>query len=193
MTIGIILAGGKSRRFGEDKALFRENKHEQTWAEKAAGKMSVFVSRIYVASNARNYHALTQLFMEESKVEVLQDQPPYLDKGPLGGLYAVSSLCQPTCDYLIMSVDYPLLAPSVLEKLVAVPSGYAVDADGNPHYTIAHYAFSNSEVKQQLRKGDLRLQNFIARKKIVPLPFDRQQVLINFNTKEEIMNCNGQK
>ncbi len=115
MLYGVVLAGGASRRMGQDKALMQFNgctliSHASHLLE-AAGCESVIVSR-----NEEGYL--------RDKIE---------DAGPLGGVHA--AVCEivenPSCkpskkgkakrhELLVLPVDMPRMTPQLLSQLVSL-------------------------------------------------------------------------
>ena len=104
--MGIILAGGKSLRFGEDKALaFWEGK---TFLERAVHRIRELALEPVVVTNcSRDYSFLN--------CRVVSDIFP--DKGPLGGLFTAVHLF-PTHRLLVLTCDMPSVSADLLRKLI---------------------------------------------------------------------------
>jgi molybdenum cofactor guanylyltransferase len=102
--IGVVLAGGASRRMGRDKALL-------TWRGKtmlehmAQLLLAAGASRILVSGNCPEYAA---------HAELVPDAEP--GGGPLVGLLSVLALHKSNA--LIVPVDMPLLSAPLLARLV---------------------------------------------------------------------------
>ncbi|WP_191565825.1 NTP transferase domain-containing protein [Metabacillus idriensis] len=73
---GIVLAGGKSRRFGNDKALYMFN--NRTFLDHALYHLKA-VSYVTAVIGRANHRNEASLFLEDEEV--------YREKGPLAGLY----------------------------------------------------------------------------------------------------------
>lgn len=105
---GLVLAGGRSRRFGRDKAL--ESFNGETFLEIAvaslrrAGLKPVVVTRLDV-----DYSFLD--------CPVLRDKLP--DKGPLGGIYTAMTAF-PRTDFLVLTCDMPSVTEDMLSLLLSV-------------------------------------------------------------------------
>ncbi|MGX7352774.1 molybdopterin-guanine dinucleotide biosynthesis protein MobA [Enterococcus canis] len=177
MTVGLILAGGHSRRFGSDKATYYDSQLEQYWIQLAYEKLHVHTKKVLVAANENNAQQLQQLV---PAALVLTDQAPFKDKGPLSGLYAAA--LTNADDFLIMAVDYPKLSSDSLEKLLQHPNCYGEDALGNAHYTLAHLQFTTSQITDFLTTGNQRLRDFLSTLDAHPLQLS--QTLTNQNQKE---------
>jgi len=103
---GIVLAGGKSSRFGKDKALAQcEGK---TLLGRAVDLLDVLrLDPVVITSGQKDYSFLS--------CPVEKDMIP--SKGPLGGLYTACSFFQKT-HLLVLTCDMPLLTEEVLKQLM---------------------------------------------------------------------------
>ncbi len=100
-----ILAGGQSKRFGEDKLLFKIGSLKVIeYVLKAASEVcpSVYI----VTKNRRKF--------EDLKVPVIEDLLP--DQTPLVGLYTALKHTQED-KILLLGADIPLIKPEVLQLL----------------------------------------------------------------------------
>jgi len=106
---GLVLAGGRSRRMGEDKANLRY--HQRPQASHAFALLSQVCSEVFVS------RAPDQACPEGIREErVLRDR--LLDAGPLGGI--VSAMMHDAHSaWLVAACDLPLLGASALAELVA--------------------------------------------------------------------------
>lgn len=114
----IILAGGRSKRMGKDKALLPLPGHEQiTFVAHVAtllatvGREVLLVARD--ATSALDYVSL-------SNVRIVTDQVP--DQGPLMGLYSGLSAMHPAATHaLVVAVDMPFVQSALLSYLLTQP------------------------------------------------------------------------
>lgn len=161
--IGILLAGGASRRFGEDKASFIDPIQKKPWIWLMATKLKQLpLTNLYIAASIQNQQQIQRICADLiSPQNVLVDQEPFVQVGPLGGLYSVSKTVAQTANYLILPTDYPTLTINTLEKLsLAGKNCYAKDLNGREHYTIACVSFSPEEITHSLNSGNRRLLHF---------------------------------
>ena len=104
---GIILAGGKSRRFGSDKALAQMN--GVTLLEMAVHLLEDLKLNPAVITSAEKEKIYSFL-----RCPILKDLIP--DQGPLGGLYTAFSAF-PDSSLLVLTCDMPYLTASLLKRL----------------------------------------------------------------------------
>ncbi len=106
--IGMVLAGGQSRRMGQDKALMRYQ--GRTLIDNASLLLqSASCDKVLISRNAPGFL--------NDKIE---------DAGPLSGVHAVlDALSQPDnhngnpCELLVLPVDMPQMTPELLRILVS--------------------------------------------------------------------------
>jgi len=100
-----VLAGGKSRRMGQDKAFL-------PW-----GRETLLSHALKLAGNvAASVHTVGDARKFASYGSVVEDV--YRDRGPLGGIHAALSSSNTELN-LILAVDLPLLQPKFLHYLVS--------------------------------------------------------------------------
>lgn len=110
---GLILAGGRSRRFGADKRVEPIDGHGM--AALAYSKLAAVVDgTIFVATGARR-ETLAGL---ERAVAIVDEAP---GRGPLGGLSA--ALLRSRDGVLVIACDLPNLRRSTLERLTRAARG----------------------------------------------------------------------
>lgn len=102
---GIILAGGKSSRMGQDKAFLKLN--EKSLIEYSIEAIKPLVSEIMIVSNNPDC----------DRFHLKRVQDVIKDSGPLAGIY--SGLINSKTTYnLVLSCDIPLITTSVLKQLI---------------------------------------------------------------------------
>ena len=111
---GIILAGGKSSRFGSNKALSRID--GDRLIERLCRTVGSVTGRLMLITNTPEDYAFLEL-------ESRKDLVPRC--GPIGGIYsALKTAKTPLC--LCVACDMPFVRPAFLEYLVDRSSGYDV-------------------------------------------------------------------
>ncbi|WP_165981032.1 molybdenum cofactor guanylyltransferase [Macrococcus lamae] len=113
--IGIILAGGESRRFGSQKAFHKLD--GQPFYRRIARVMeaSEQFSRIVISSN-------TTIADHFEGYPVIIDHDCYINHGPLAGIYAVMETC-PADAYMVISVDTPYITTAAINVLAGEYKG----------------------------------------------------------------------
>ncbi|MAZ28148.1 MAG: molybdenum cofactor guanylyltransferase [Cytophagaceae bacterium] len=181
---GIILAGGKSLRMQEDKALMQFN--GKMFTAHIADALKPLVSEILLVSSnpAHQILGLTQI---PDKFE---------NAGPLAGIY--SGLRQSKTDLnLILSCDVPLIKTSILQLLLqhadkfdvvqlsgenrAVPLIAMYNKSCLPHF---EKCLQKSEYKLQLALADLNV-------KTISLPPEDAIFVTNVNTPADFERIQG--
>ncbi|NLR17590.1 molybdenum cofactor guanylyltransferase [Lactobacillus sp. LC28-10] len=182
--IGVVLAGGESRRFKQDKALYRLPGQCVNNAQLAVDKLSLLCDRVLVSANAKNVSTLTRQFAHSQNVEVISDLPPFDKRGPLSGIYAAACQFNTPTDLLILAVDYPYVSIEVLSRLADHDNCYARTPDAD-HYTLAHFSTTSQILHDFLMLDDYRLRHFITEvQQCDPISFANAELFINFNTPE---------
>lgn len=182
--IGVVLAGGESRRFGQDKALYLLPTQNVNNAQLAVDKLSLLCDQVLVSANAQNGPVLTKQLTGSANVQVIVDQPPFEKRGPLSGIYAATCQSDAPADLLILAVDYPFVSVDVLSVLADHANCYAQTPDAD-HYTLAHFTTTRKVLHDFLMLDDYRLRDFITEvQQCDPISFANAELFVNYNTPE---------
>lgn len=100
MLSGLVLAGGQSRRMGQDKALMSYHGH----------------SLLEHASSLLKRAGCQQVLISRNQPGYLNDILP--DHGPLGGVHAALNALHAGDELLVVPVDMPNLSVTFLQSLV---------------------------------------------------------------------------
>lgn len=103
---GLVLAGGKSQRMGQDKGLM--DYHGQPQREHIAQELSSFCERVYVSGRMDQEISSTFTFLPDT----------FTGLGPFGGILSAFR-AHPDAAWLVVACDLPLLDQSTLEHLVS--------------------------------------------------------------------------
>lgn len=156
-----ILAGGRSRRMGRDKALMKIG--DRTLLEIVAERASNVADELLVIASERpEYAALGYT--------VIPDRYP--DAGSLGGIYtAISAAKHAYC--LVLACDMPLLSRSLLIFMASLPREYDVlipalpadrsDQGGRETLETLHAIYSRSclaPIQSRLEAGHYKIVGF---------------------------------
>lgn len=161
-VIGIVLAGGKSSRMGQSKALL--NYKGKPLLDHMIGLLEQLdLSDVYVSGDITDYNCIV-------------DEHKYA--GPARAIHNVLLKIGSYDGVLFIPVDMPFLQPELLRILLEVPQGACFD-----NYPLPLYITKNSidinpadSVKELLQNADVLS---------VELPQDLESCMANTNTPEE--------
>ncbi|TKH45657.1 molybdenum cofactor guanylyltransferase [Paenibacillus terrae] len=161
---GIIVAGGRSSRMGQDKALLEIQ--GATMLERVADALAPVTERVIVVTrDGQGYGSIS--------VENVPDVYP--GKGPLSGIHAGLSASRTEWG-IVIACDMPFVQPKVLHVLLAVTEKWAKlqgttetalqavisSVDGRIHPLLAVYHQSVlPSAEECLRSGRLRLTDWL--------------------------------
>ena len=107
---GVILAGGRSRRFGSDKAaVIIADSDSRTLLQRICDELKSLQLDVVVVTHA-------DATLKPDGFTVLRDLVP--DSGPLGGIVTAMTLV-PADAYLVVTCDMPFVTRDLLAQLVA--------------------------------------------------------------------------
>jgi len=185
---GIILVGGKSSRFGSDKALVKFN--NKTTIEIIAGMfIESFNEIIIIANNPEPYKFLGYKIYPDL----------YLNKGPLAGIHSGLSHSNNKRNFFI-SCDLPLMKKEIIEYLINYKTSKAIllpKDEGKIHFLCGvyekgclHRAVELLKTNNGMKNLTLSMHNFIQGMKVEilkvdMLPFYSRDIFFNMNTPED--------
>lgn len=166
-VIGVVLAGGGSRRMGRDKALLE-------WQGRPL--LDHIRARLWAAGCA-------EVVTSRAAPGCIADCFP--DRGPLGGIHAVLQ-SRPAAGYLVVPVDMPLLPVALLRGLIDSGRDHGHCYYRNsflPCYLSGDPALPTL-LAQRLRRGDLALGGFLNELGARALDGGDDAAFLNTNTPE---------
>lgn len=153
--IGLVLAGGQSRRFGVDKATYALPGHPANVVS-AVKRLLPLCEQVIVVANPANQRQIQALVGD--RVTVILDPEPFLGEGPVAGILAASQ--SGAKELLLSPCDYPNLTTQSMRVLAGQPMRY-LQVAGKNHYTLAHFQTDQETVQAWLSGGQRRLQDFL--------------------------------
>lgn len=178
---GVLLAGGKSRRMGRDKALLQVD--GKTLFESSLGLLMQFFSRIMIAGDRPD--------LEQPGILSIADIYP---GSALGGLH--TGLSAAATDWIFVApCDMPYPDARIAERLLAERRG--VDAvvprthDGYEPVFALYHKNCLAPMESMLRQNQFRIYDFyqqISIRYLDPpeLPEGWERALLNLNTPEQL-------
>jgi molybdopterin-guanine dinucleotide biosynthesis protein A len=142
---GLVLAGGKSKRMGRDKALLE--RAGQSQLAFIAQLVGAHVDRVFVSARAEQKDD-----GERSRFDLVVDR--YDDMGPLAGILSAMDE-YPDADWLVVACDLPNVSDETLQHLLRNRSSskpftaYISSHDGLPEPLCAVYTAGSSTIVRQ--------------------------------------------
>jgi len=179
---GIILAGGRSRRFGSDKALAAVG--SMTMIEKSVMLLKELgLEPVVVTHESADYSFL--------KYPILRDAIP--NKGPLGGIYTAMSSLE-GASLLTLTCDMPWLTIPILKVLVQahkkenLATCYSISENQWLPFPGIYESSLCQQALETLQTGELSLHGFLKnlpQKHLLPYRFPLDYIR-NINTASEL-------
>jgi molybdopterin-guanine dinucleotide biosynthesis protein A len=178
-----VLAGGKSRRMGVDKALLKWR--EKNFLETILQTLSIF-KNVFVSTAGDDRY---------KSVVCMKAPDIYPDIGPIGGIYSSLAACPD--EYLFVTAcDTPFLSAGLIEKICDAANGYqccvAMEQNGLLHPLCGVYHKSMIPIfKEQIEAGryKIAIAYDLVRIKYFTLSSGQSAELKNFNTKAEYLEA----
>jgi len=184
-TTGIILAGGKNLRMGQNKA-FLEVQGERIIDRIKRILVELFDEVLLVTNSPPDYLDLN--------LRTVTDL--YREKGSLGGIF--TGLFHASFSHaFVAACDMPFLRPALISHLVRLSPGYDIviprTEDGLQPLHAVYSRKCLPFMEDLLRKGNLKILDFfhqVKKREVLPeeiTPFDSQLIsFLNLNTPEDL-------
>jgi molybdopterin-guanine dinucleotide biosynthesis protein A len=182
-TYGLVLAGGKSKRMGRDKALLERDGQSQL--AYLAGLLQDKVERVFVSTRAEQ-----QDDSERSRYPRIVDR--YEEMGPLAGILSAMEE-HPDVDWLVVACDLPNISDETIAHLVKNRSAdhpftaYVSSHDGLPEPLCAIYrAGSIGIIRRFAEEGIHCPRKILIRSDTFLLEQTNPRSLDNINTPDDL-------
>ncbi|MBW1980332.1 MAG: molybdenum cofactor guanylyltransferase [Deltaproteobacteria bacterium] len=150
--IGVVLAGGKSRRFGRNKAL--ELFQGERLIERQVRTLGRIFSEVIIVSNTPEVYV-------DLQVTLLRDIIP--EQGPLGGIYT-GLLYARDRGIFVAGCDMPFLQAALIGKMVELAANYdVVIPEKEGRLEPLHAAYSSRclpHIEGMLKRKELQVIRF---------------------------------
>jgi len=180
---GLVLAGGESRRMGQDKALLLRDGQSQL--QHVAALLEKVTDRTFVSARKEQ-----QNDAERKQFELIIDR--YDDMGPIAGILSAMDV-HPDVDWLVVACDLPNIDLETLTFLLDKrPAGKPFTAfksthDGLPEPLCAVYrAGSDAILRQFVAAGLICPRKMLIRSDTALLEQPNPAALDNINTPEDL-------
>lgn len=176
---GLVLAGGKSQRMGQDKGLM--DYHGQPQREYIAQELSAVCEQVYISGRADQEVSSAFPFLPDT----------FTGLGPFGGILSAFRT-HPDAAWLVVACDLPLLDQSTLQDLVAARNtSKLATAFNSPVNTFPEPLIAIWEPRAYLALLQFLAQGYSCPRKILIntdvelLDAQNPQALMNVNRPEE--------
>jgi molybdenum cofactor guanylyltransferase len=180
---GLVLAGGKSRRMGQDKALLRHNGETQLGL--AVRLLQQHLARVFVSARAEQS-------AEPERARFSQIVDRYADLGPMAGILSAMDT-EPQAAWLVVACDLPNLDSATIrhlleERSVTQPfTAYRSSVDGMPEPLCAIYNASARRILDEFVADGIHCPRKIMMRSDTRLLEARNpRALDNINTPDEL-------
>jgi len=204
--IGLILAGGKSRRMGSPKAFLAYK--DRTLIELIVSELLSICSQVMIVTNRELFEQMNTLFLPMAKnaqkeqssfscdrVSVICDDEKYQNMGPLTGLFTGISNTREHSLYAVVACDMPFLSTSLFLDMAlefVQDSSYdVIMVDNQPLHAIYHQRIL-AFVEECLLEQSLSLQSLLQKVRVKHVEeFDDREAFTNINTplEYELLKC----
>jgi molybdenum cofactor guanylyltransferase len=182
--VGIVLAGGQSRRFGSPKAFAeRDGIPFYTYSIDA---MNTYTESIVLVTNEKLVNSFGK---EHQSFELITDSEEYAGLGPLAGIYTAMEKVEAEW-YLIAPIDVPFIKKEIYSYLLSLRNNN-LDAivpisGGRMQPLISIFRGTMREkIKEQLNKRELSMKQLFDKSKVSYAKMDEELHFTNINHVEE--------
>lgn len=175
----IVLAGGKSSRMGENKALISLG--DKLIIERAINVLTPLFDQVLVSGKKDDYQ-----FLNHSVVEDVE-----IDKGPIGGIYSALEQCKE--DLFVLSCDMPFISAELIKHVLekSVEGKINILRYKNKVYpTLGIYPYHViGYIKESINRNQLKMTQLVSSLKANYIACDNEHFesqLMNLNTRENL-------
>ncbi|MCK5729950.1 MAG: molybdenum cofactor guanylyltransferase [Draconibacterium sp.] len=149
---GIILAGGKSKRMGADKALLKTN--GKTLLEQSIELIQPFCNTILISSNNSKHKIFGH--------KIIHDE--ISNCGPIGGIYSCLKKSETDWNF-VLSVDSVFVESEFIKFLIteidSISAIVPIHSEGKEPLIALYHKNSLMEFEKMLKLGDFKMYNLI--------------------------------
>lgn len=181
---GLVLAGGQSRRMGQDKAKLEIGGRSQL--ERAADLLAEFLGHVHLSVRADQFDD-TSRFVHEPIIDA------YDELGPAAGLLSAHR-AYPEAAWLVLACDMPLVDGAIIRALIEqrdsrkAATAFANSRDGLPEPLCAIYEPGTLARFRHLAEEGLETspRTLLVQSELCELELPRSNALDNINTPEDL-------
>ncbi len=179
---GLILAGGFSKRMGQDKALL--DFHGKPQIEYVHALLGKLCAKVYLSkrSNQKPYKRLL----------TINDAPEFADIGPIGGILSAMKT-HPGVSWVVVACDLPFIDGKTIKALIAnrnvqsFATAFISTHDGLPEPLCAIWEGESYKAMVQLLEQGIQCpRKMLIKSKTHLIPQENPRWLDNVNTPQEL-------
>ena len=186
--LGVILAGGKSSRFGSNKSL--SNLSNSKLIEHVINKINKYFSEILIVSND------SKLILDDTNIKIIKDcKEGYL--GPLVGVLSAMKYANQNKKYnwiITFPCDTPFFDEIIIEKMIQKTSSrkekiFLIKEKKQRHNIFGTWSTSLEKVLEQDLNNNFRKVDLWADKigcSYIEKDIKKENEFLNINTKEDL-------
>lgn len=156
-TVGVLLAGGQSRRFGSPKAF--ATYEGRPFYRYSLDALRPFCDELVVVARPE----FAEFFPND--VHVTTDLDSFTGMGPLAGIVSAMEMIEAD-RYVVLPCDMPFIEANVIEKLLQLHEGdvTAATVEGKHHPLVSVWnANVKPTIRQALLEGQRRVMHVLAK------------------------------
>lgn len=179
---GFVLAGGKSRRMGTDKALIQLE--EESLLQRMLNLLKPYCDQVFISSGKKVYNEFQQI----------QIQDIYAGCGPISGLHACLKHSVNNWN-LVVGVDIPFVNDEILRLLISARGEYdcIIPRHGSKIEPLIGLYHRNSVdvLEEMIHQGDYKLMDALSKLNVCYLDctalLDQYpKLFLNLNTPDDL-------
>jgi molybdopterin-guanine dinucleotide biosynthesis protein A len=186
--VGVVLVGGKSRRFGRNKAL--ELLEGERLIDRQVRKVKSLFAEVLIITNE------PELYLDIDAT-IIKDVIP--GQGPLGGIYT-GLLFSRGESVFVTACDMPFIQPAVMKRMVKLAGDYDVvipeKQDGLEPLHAIYSSRCVPQIKKKLDRQVLQVISFFSAMKVFRFPEEEIRQLdpvgltfFNINTPDDMVRA----
>ena len=182
--LGVVLAGGQSRRFGSPKAFAKIKK--KPFYKHAIEAIQPFTDKQVIMTSS----ALKDEFEKgDHHLKVYTDDPSYAGKGPLAGVW--TAMLREKADwYVTIPVDVPMMEARIFQRLLEytdenIDAVIPVEANRLQPLTAVYHASVKESLRENLEQDKLSVRQLLERIQVKYVPFEAESPFMNINNQED--------
>ncbi|WP_117148913.1 molybdenum cofactor guanylyltransferase [Paraliobacillus zengyii] len=185
--MGVLLAGGQSKRFGSPKMFAERN--GIAFFKHSLQALAPFVSKTCIVTLSSECKAFLHL---DQNVKIITDLEAFQSQGPLAGILS-GMVSEPADWYLVVPTDTPFIEKSIIKQLLDKRENdkQAIIPNVNGHLQplIGLYHHSTQKVILHLLENDQRsVFNLLNQIIVKECKFDDDRPFLNINHRSDYHN-----